>query len=391
MAKSARKEKYISAQKNGQYLLVKFTYNVGHTTKTYTKTFNVSDYRNYTEAMKAACKHRDIKRAELLSGFVEEQKLTLDEVHDIYISRKHMAHNTLMAFETNYTKYIQPDHGNRYVSDITALEIEESMAKIRDKKSNEVLCRINNVWASLIGTARKLRVIKYNIMEEVEIPKSRYYPEERTKKVTTDEDIQTVLSALSQTAVHATRELTRYNARILSYMIIVCRNTGIRPAEAYALRREVIDFYNHTLTIDCMYGSDEHGKAIVSAKTSTSVRTIPLTLAAEMALKGAMSMSANEYVFMQYNGKLFNNSAVQNTMKRAGVDGMLSLYTLRHQFSSDMITGGVDPRTVMELMGHKNLSMTVGTYARSTDEIKRNALEELGRRNSENADNHYIN
>jgi hypothetical protein len=39
------------------------------------------------------------------------------------------------------------------------------------------------------------------------------------------------------------------------------------------------------------------------------------------------------------------------------------------------VTANVDPRTVMELMGHKNFSMTV-SYARSDDEKKITAMEE---------------
>jgi integrase len=45
-----------------------------------------------------------------------------------------------------------------------------------------------------------------------------------------------------------------------------------------------------------------------------------------------------------------------------------------------MITSNVDPRTVMELMGHCSTEMTIGTYARSSEEVKRKALEEIGKR-----------
>ena len=48
---------------------------------------------------------------------------------------------------------------------------------------------------------------------------------------------------------------------------------------------------------------------------------------------------------------------------------------LRHRFSTKLVTANVDPRTVMELMGHKNFSMTV-SYARSDDEKKITAMEE---------------
>ena len=49
---------------------------------------------------------------------------------------------------------------------------------------------------------------------------------------------------------------------------------------------------------------------------------------------------------------------------------------LRHAFSTKLITSNTDIRTVQELMGHKNMAMTVD-YARSSDELKRNAVNTI--------------
>lgn len=380
MAKTSRKEKYISEQTKGNktYLLVKFTYPTSAGSKTYTKTFAVSDYPTKSACMKAAVRHRDIKRAELASvGFAEDASLTVDEIKDIYIEKKHMPVSCLKVFNQNYTKYIAPRFGHRKIKDITAIEIEESLILMRDDHSDQVIRRVFGEWKALFSTARKLRVVTSLITEEVEVPKSRYYPEERTAKTVTDEQIDIAVKGLQN---FSDRESTQFNASLLAYMIIVCRQTGLRPAEVFALKRGNIDFLERTVTVDCAYGTDEKGRAIVSTKTKASVRKIPLTLTAELALKGAMSMSANEFIFTKWDGNLFTTPDVTRYLGR--IEGLerFSIYSMRHQFSSDMITNNVDPRTVMELMGHTNTSMTVGVYARSDDQKKREALEELGRR-----------
>ena len=55
-------------------------------------------------------------------------------------------------------------------------------------------------------------------------------------------------------------------------------------------------------------------------------------------------------------------------------DGSFRAYTLRHQFTTDMLQQNVDIRTIMELMGHTESTMTL-YYARSNDQKKREAVE----------------
>ena len=84
-----------------------------------------------------------------------------------------------------------------------------------------------------------------------------------------------------------------------------------------------------------------------------------------------------QFLFTDYQGNLLTTKKISqhlNTVtKRLGID--FHLYMLRHRFSTKLVTANVDPRTVMELMGHKNFSMTV-SYARSDDEKKITAMEE---------------
>ena len=383
MAKTTRKEKYIVRQNknNKVYFVVKFSYITATGTKTYTKCFTASEYSSEAECLNAACRHRDIKRAELASaGFAEDKNLTMDECFQIHCAKKHMPANTRRLMESNYKNYIQPDFGTRSVSSITALEIEESLTVLRNDRSDDVINRVYSLWRAIISTARKLRAVRYNVTEEVQVPKSRYYPKEKTTKYITDETFRKALEELSH---FSKREPAQYNATLLSYLLIVCRYTGLRPSEAFALKRSNVNLEGKSIRIDCAYGSDENGRAIVATKTRNSIREIPLTFAAELALRSAMAMSANEFIFTKWQGKLFNSTDVGNTLatvcKRGNIE-RFSIYSLRHQFSSDMITSNVDPRTVMELMGHCSTEMTIGTYARSSEEVKRKALEEIGKR-----------
>jgi hypothetical protein len=75
--------------------------------------------------MNAACRHRDIERAELASaGFQEGVELTVNEVCEIYVANKHMPSSTRRVFYTNYNNYIFPRFGDRSIVNVTAVEIE---------------------------------------------------------------------------------------------------------------------------------------------------------------------------------------------------------------------------------------------------------------------------
>lgn len=58
---------------------------------------------------------------------------------------------------------------------------------------------------------------------------------------------------------------------------------------------------------------------------------------------------------------------IKYVCRKIGVE--FNLYRLSHKFSTDLVTGNVDPRTIMELMGHNNIGQTL-EYARSNDALK---------------------
>ncbi|MGE4096024.1 MAG: tyrosine-type recombinase/integrase, partial [Candidatus Binatia bacterium] len=69
---------------------------------------------------------------------------------------------------------------------------------------------------------------------------------------------------------------------------------------------------------------------------------------------------------------------LRSACRRAGIEPC-GPHTLRHTFASRLIMAGVDLRTVQELLGHKDIKMTL-RYAHLTPNHKRAAIETLERR-----------
>jgi len=55
------------------------------------------------------------------------------------------------------------------------------------------------------------------------------------------------------------------------------------------------------------------------------------------------------------------------TIRRAAGMDWLHLHDLRHACGSYLIAEGVDPRTVMEVLGHSTFRLTMDTYAHVLD------------------------
>jgi site-specific recombinase XerD len=67
-----------------------------------------------------------------------------------------------------------------------------------------------------------------------------------------------------------------------------------------------------------------------------------------------------EYVFSKENGDKYGNpnTAFQNALKRAGIKNF-KFHDLRHTFASQLALCGIDIRTIQELLGHKDIRLTM--------------------------------
>ena len=82
-------------------------------------------------------------------------------------------------------------------------------------------------------------------------------------------------------------------------------------------------------------------------------------------------------IFRNRLGKPYRsvNTAFCNAVKRAEINDF-NFHDLRHTFASRLVMSGVDLPTVKELMGHKDITMTL-RYSHLSDDHKQRAVEIL--------------
>jgi site-specific recombinase XerD len=157
------------------------------------------------------------------------------------------------------------------------------------------------------------------------------------------------------------RQLRRTND-LLSNAILLTRLTGIRSGECIALR------------LDCLrqIGPDQWALHVPIGKLHTerfvpADRRIRQTVARILALRTLASpahLARSEGLLLP---RLRTHHAVYEALsraladnaQRAGCSGPVSLHRLRHTFASEMIRLGVSLPALMQLLGHKDIRMTL--------------------------------
>ena len=147
--------------------------------------------------------------------------------------------------------------------------------------------------------------------------------------------------------------------------LTIAINTGLRPGEILNLRWKDIDLEQNYINV-------------TDSKNGES-RKIPINKALHKCLSNLNK--ENESVLTHKDGSPVksNKGAFYSALKKSGIDHC-RVYDLRHTFASKLVMAGVDIVTVKELMGHKDISMTM-RYSHPTPEHKKQAVESLNLNN----------
>lgn len=343
----------------------------------YTKSFNEKDYITPGDALNEACKHRDemiYKRNTI--GIANQDYHTLKEVFELSKELLVVSMETKRKHDLNFNKYIFKVIGDKDIKKVTALDIYQTLNNMVSNCYDDTIKRVFSIWKRIFKTARVHRLVDIDVTEEVIIPKS--------KRVKKKKDVSTNKATLGL-VINALRKRTKqsdkyiFNTEMIVYGLKIMFYTGIRPSECYALKKSNIDLINNTITIESAIGStDTETNVLVPTKTETSARTIPIVDELRTVLIELLEVQDHEtFLLASFNGELLNMNEVVNKINYAcRQEGIkFNQYRLRHQFSTDLVTDNQDLRTIMELMGHNNPSMTI-EYARSNDDLKIKALKD---------------
>lgn len=168
--------------------------------------------------------------------------------------------------------------------------------------------------------------------------------------------------------------------------IVLCLYTGIRIGELLALTWDDIDFdkkllfVRHTLTLikeDGLYKN-----ILQNPKTINSKRIIPLPTRIIAYLKKIKRKSTSKYIISTRTNGVVSIRSYQRTfakiLNKCHI-GYKNFHSLRHTFATRALELGMDVKTLSEILGHKNASITLNRYSHSMMKHKVLMMNKLGK------------
>jgi site-specific recombinase XerD len=251
------------------------------------------------------------------------------------------------SYETDMLRLQQllPLIGNLPADRLTPSRIEETLAHFRrEGKSSSTVNRFHALGSSIYKFAVKAGRIAINPFTKVK----RYKENESRIRWLRPEEEKAIREALVADAHE--------------YEFDLALHTGMRRGEQFDLQWKDVDLERGILTV--------RGK--------TGRRHVVANSEAKAALRNLHKLTGNAtHVSPDAGGGVKRDWRrwLYEAAKKAGVKDF-RWHDLRHTFASRLVMGGADIRTVQELLGHKNITMTM-KYAHLAPDHRLAAAEKM--------------
>lgn len=170
---------------------------------------------------------------------------------------------------------------------------------------------------------------------------------------------------------------------------------GLRQGEALGLTWDAVDLEAGTLTVrQALQRQPGRGLVFVQPKSRAGRRTIALpgplrdALRAHRTAQLAERMAAGsqwhdlDLVFCQENGRPIDPRSDHRGWRSLLTDAKVPqarLHDARHTAATLLLQQGVPARVAMEMLGHSQISLTLGTYSHVVPELAEDAARRMGK------------
>jgi integrase len=316
---------------------------------------------------------RELEQGTLATG----PHQTIGQFLEHWLERVHkptIRESSYVRYRTILNQHLLPGLGSLQLQRLTPEHIEALYKRKQEEGlSARTIRTIHVVLHRALETAIRRRYIARNVCDDVSLPRlSRH-------------EIQPLTSEQAHTLLAAAQ------GHRLECLLAVALATGMRRGELLALRWQDVDFEQNSLYVRHTVNLFERrGYIETEPKTQSSRRSIILpsfviealkrhrVRQAEARLKAGFAWEDHGLVFCNTYGRYTDPASLRRLfkglLKQAGLPDM-RFHDLRHSAATILLSMGVPAKVIQELLGHSQISMTLGTYSHVLPGMQQDAMD----------------
>lgn len=284
--------------------------------------------------------------------------------------------NTYEHYKYLLKAHVVPYIGRMELSEITAIDLQRYVSE-QIQKGNKITGgglspnTVNTIISVLQGsfrTAQNAGQVEFDPSDKIKRPKKS----------------ETRVECFSLVEQKQIEQCVMTHKKIKMFGVLLCLYTGLRIGELLALEWSDVDLEKGLLSINKSSRDNKSSggeKRIVGTpKSRASRRVIPLPKQIIPMLKEYKQRSSSVWVISD-KGQPVSTRSYQRSfellLKKAGVEHK-GFHALRHTFATRAIECGVDAKTLSEILGHKNPTITLNVYVHSLPDHKKDMMNKIG-------------
>lgn len=291
------------------------------------------------------------------------------------VAKARVRPSTFDSYALNVRLHLTPGLGHHRLGKLTAQHVQAFLnAKLAAGLAPKTVQYLRGILRTALAQAVKWRLIGVNVATLVDPPRSVHH------------EIQPL------TIEQARRFIDHTKDDRLGPLFHVAIATGLRQGELFGLKWEDVDLERGVLHVRRAMQRVAGEMRFVEPKTGTSRRAVTLIPSAVAALRAQKVRQNAErlgigskwqdwgLVFASSVGTPLNTSNVSGRLHKLLAEAGLPrqrFHDLRHCAASLMLAGGVDLRTIKDVLGHSQISLTANLYTHLSPALRQDAADRL--------------
>ena len=275
---------------------------------------------------------------------------------------KRYSQHTIVSYQTDLTSffdYVIVQYGETLLSQLSHIYIRSWLASLKDEGlTSKSINRKISTLKSFFKYQIKIGLLQQSPMTKVVAPKN----EKRLPNFIKEKEVEDLLEK--------TEFANNWQGKTDRLLIALFYNTGLRRSELIELKKNGINYSNHSLKV---LGKGNKERIIpVSPKLIGEIKNYCKEQKVEFP------NVESEILLLDEKGKPFSPRKVYDRIKKC-LNGATTIekrspHVLRHSFATHLMNNGADLNAVKELLGHSSLAATQ-VYTHNTIEKLKNVYK----------------